>query len=69
MSILMRTLLRGANHFYVRYTLIPFVSEQKLARVELHKDSITREVDELSQLKEDLTVELASLQKEKEIQV
>ena len=45
------------------------VSEQKLARVELHKDSLEREVEELGQLKEDLTVELASVNKEKEIQV
>ena len=37
--------------------------------MELHKDSLEREVDELGQIKEDLTVELATLQKEKEIQV
>ena len=40
-----------------------------MARVELHKDSLEREVEELGQLKEDLTVELASVNKEKEIQV
>ena len=44
-------------------------SEQRLAKLELHKDSLTREVEDLSQIKEDLTVELARTQKEKEIQV
>ena len=44
-------------------------TEQNLARVELHKESLEREAEELAQIKEDLTVELAAVQKEKEIQV
>lgn len=46
-----------------------FSTEQNLARVELHKESLEREAEELAQIKEDLTVELAAVQKEKEIQV
>ena len=49
--------------------LLLFSTEQNLARVELHKESLEREAEELAQIKEDLTVELAAVQKEKEIQV
>jgi hypothetical protein len=35
----------------------------------MHKESLEREAEELAQIKEDLTVELAAVQKEKEIQV